>query len=113
MKFDELVEKLNLLEYHQKLLIKMLSETEQSFYKLVVEKSLKEKDVAALFSLCDKLSIDLKDQKAEGFVHFNPLFEKFETSLHPNLQAEEVIRSCLKQRLFMPLMEELSRCVSN
>lgn len=110
MKNDILVEKLIQIEYHQKLLLTMIKETKLSFYKLVIEKSLKEVDVEAIYKLCDELSIDLQEQKAEGFVHFHPLFEKFKTSLHPNLQAEEVIQSCLNQRLYMPLMEELSKC---
>lgn len=109
MNYDALVEKIILLEYHQKLLLKMIGEAKQPFYTMVIEKSLREEDVVAFFNHCDQLSIDLEEQKAEGFVHFHPLFDKFKEGLHPNLRAEEVIKSCLAQQLFTPLMAELRK----
>lgn len=109
MEIDALIEKMNKLEFHQKLLLKMLNSSKYPFYMLVIEKSLGEKDVDAFFNLCDNLSIELEEQKAEGFVYFHPLYHKFKMSLHPNLHAEEVIMSCLNQRLFSPLMEEFRK----
>jgi hypothetical protein len=111
MTYNALIDKIVQLEYHQNLLLIMLSDTKLQFFKLVIEKSLREADVDAFFKLCDQLSNDLKEQKAEGFVHFNPLFEKFKVNLHPNLQAEDVIRSCLAQQLFTPLMTEFKKYI--
>lgn len=111
MGIDALIAKITKLEYHQKLLLKMINNPKQPFYMLVIEKSLGEEDVDAFFDLCDRLSKELKEQKAEGFVYYHPLFYKFKIGLHPNLQAEEVIASCLDQRLFSPLMEEFSKYI--
>jgi hypothetical protein len=107
-----LMEKILMLEYHQKLLLKMLDNNQNHpFYRLVIEKSLREEDVRAFFQFCDELSNDLAEQKAEGFVHFYPLYEKFKSALHPNLQPEEVIKSCLSQQLYTHLMSELIKYV--
>lgn len=111
MNEDVLVEKILKLEYHQRLLLRMLDKSNQSFYRLVIEKSLREEDVDAFFKHCDQLSIELKEQKAEGFVYFHPLFNKFKVSLHPNLQAEDVIQACIAQQLFPSLMAELKKYV--
>lgn len=113
MKYEDLVERLNMLEYHQKLLLNMIKESHLPFDQLVIKKSLKERDVEEFYRLCESLTMELNEQKAEGFVHFHPLFEQFQNRLHPNLQASEVIQSCLKQRLFLPLMEELWKYVAN
>lgn len=111
MNQEALIERLLRLEYHQQLLLNMIGNTNQKFYKLVVQKSLREEDVKAFFELCDNLSNELDEQKAEGFVHFNPLLIKFKDCLHPNLRADEVIQACLTQQLYTPLMAELSKCL--
>ncbi|MED3551453.1 DUF1878 family protein [Cytobacillus praedii] len=104
-----LMEKINKLEYHQKLLLKVIENPNHSFYKLVVEKSLAEKDVKVFNQICEELNIKWEEQKAEGFVYFHPLYKEFEKRLHPNLTAYEVIYACIKQQLFLPLMIELRR----
>lgn len=109
MNHEVLVERLLRLEYHQKLLLNMLGKTNQQFDMLVVEKSLSEVDVKAFFEHCENMSIELNEQKAEGFVHFTPLFIKFKDGLHPNLRASDVIQACLTQQLYTPLMAELSK----
>jgi hypothetical protein len=111
MNYEALVEKIDKLEYHQQLILKILGNTSHHFYRLVIEKSLSKEDVEAFFKLCDELSINLDEQKAEGFVHFHPLFNKFKVGLHPHLRAEEVIQACLSQQLYTPLMAELSKYV--
>ena len=104
-----LFEKLQMLEYHQSLLLKMIKNTNDQFYKLVIEKSLSEQDVKQFYKQCEGLSKELEEQKAEGFVYFHPLYKRFTSRLHPNLQAEEVIQACLCQKLFLPLMQELKK----
>jgi hypothetical protein len=106
---QQMLEKINKLEYHQKLLLKVIENKENSFYKLVVEKSLGEKDVEAFYQLCEELSKKMKEQKAEGFVYFHPLLKEFENQLHPHLRTEELIRACMNQQLFRPLMEEFRK----
>lgn len=111
MNYDALIKKMNTLEYHQSLLLKMISNTDKQFYKLIIEKTLSEKDVEQFNQLCDKLSLEIEEQKAEGFVYFHPLFEKFKNSLHPNLHPNEVIQACLRQQLYLPLMLEFRKYI--
>lgn len=109
MDLQAILEKLNKLEYHQSLLLKMNASTTEVFYKLIVEKSLSKEEVQQFHTSCEKLSKIYEEQKAEGFVYFHPLYKKFTADLHPKLTAEEVITACLKQGLYIPLMTELKK----
>lgn len=109
MNNDELLARIEQLEYHQYLLLKMVKNSKADFYKLVIENSLSKHEVEEIMLLCEELSIKLEEQKAEGFIHFHPLFEEFKLKLHPTLHAEAVIRACLSQHLFQPLMMELKK----
>ena len=51
-------------------------------------------------SICENLNIKMEKQKAEGFIHFHPLFIEFLNSLQAKLDVKEVIQSCLKQHLY-------------
>lgn len=108
---EELREKLDRIEYYQSLMLKMIINSEDQFFKLVIEKQLKKTDVEQFYTLCEKLSKELQEQKAEGFVYFYPLFEIFKSNLHPNLDAEAVIRACHMQKLFQPLMSEFKKYI--
>jgi hypothetical protein len=112
MNSKELYERISRLEFHQKLLVSMISGSSQSFYKLIIEKSLSEKEVDEFYKLCDELSLLMLEQKEEGFVYFYPLFETLKTSLQPHLDIQEVISACLGQQLYVPLMTELNKCLS-
>lgn len=111
MNLDALLEKINRLEYHQSLLLKMMTASNDQFYKLIIEKSLNKHDVEQFFQKCDELTLLYKEQTAEGLVHFNSLYEEFQKALHPNLNAEEVVRACLRQQLYLPLMLEFQKFV--
>jgi hypothetical protein len=108
---DILLEKINRLEYHQSLLLKMISKSDYQFDKLIVEKSLSKQDVEMFFAKCDELIAALEEQQAEGFVYFESLFKEFKEALHPNLKAEEVVQACLRQQLFLPLMLEFKKFI--
>jgi hypothetical protein len=109
MNIEDLLARIEKLEYHQKLLLMISSGQTLPFYRMVVEKSLDQKEVTAFFYLCDELSKELEEQKAEGFVYFHPLYTEFKHKLHPSLDAEMVIPACLRQNLFMDLMTELKK----
>lgn len=111
MNLDALLEKINRLEYHQSLLLKMISTSNDQFYKLVIEKSLTKHDVEQFFQKCDELTLLYKKQKAEGLVYFDSLFTEFQKALPPSLNAEEVVRACLRQQLYLPLMLEFQKFV--
>jgi hypothetical protein len=109
--YVELQARLNLLEYHQKLLLKLLSTPNLEFYRLVIENGISEHEVKAFNLLCENLNIKMEEQKAEGFINFHPLFSEFLYSLPEKLNAKEVVHACLKQRLFEPLFTEFSKCL--
>ncbi|WP_066295064.1 DUF1878 family protein [Bacillus sp. FJAT-29937] len=106
MDIIEVMKRLNKLEYQQKLLLKVIEDRNLDFFKLIVEKSLAEREVEDFYRICEDLSIELEEQKAEGFVYFHPLYNKFKYSLHKNLEPKEAVQACLKQGLFIPLMNE-------
>ena len=108
---DGLLERINLLEYHQKLLLQLLINPNLAFYKLIIEKGLTEKEVKDFFQLCDKMSIQLEEQKAEGYVYFHPLFNEFADSLPGNLSVNEAIMACLTQNLYEFLFQELKKYI--
>ncbi|MFE8696278.1 DUF1878 family protein [Cytobacillus sp. FJAT-53684] len=109
MDINVLLEKIYKLEYQQKLLLKFIENKNNQFYKLAVEKSLGEKDVEGFKQFCERMSIKMEEQKAEGFLYFHPLYKEFEKYLHPNLQAGEVIHACIQQDLYTQLMEEMRK----
>lgn len=107
----ELLERIQLLEYHQSLLIKLVSNPKLDFYRLIIEKRISEKEVQRLFKLCEEMVRKMDEQKAEGFVYFYPLFTQFSTSLPLTLHADEVIQACLRQKMFAPLMLEFKNYI--
>lgn len=109
--YVELQARVDLLEYHQKLLLKMLTVPNLEFYRLVVENGISKHEVDAFNLLCENLNIKMQEQKAEGFINFHPLFSEFLYSLPENLNAKEVVRACLKQHLFEPLFREFAKCL--
>ncbi|MCM3667387.1 YhaI family protein [Mesobacillus maritimus] len=109
MNMDDLMEKMKMLEFHQKLLLKMVKETKFKFNYLVIEKSLTESEMGEILYFCERMSKRYKKQKAEGFVYFHPLYDELYSFLQPKLEAEEVIDACLEQELFVPLMTELKK----
>ncbi|WP_246197160.1 DUF1878 family protein [Cytobacillus depressus] len=106
---NKVLEKISKLEYHQKLLLKIIDNKNFEFYKLIVDHSLGEKDVTKFYRMCETLSKELEEQKAEGFVYFHPLYNKFISGLHDGLRPEDVVQACKRQGLFLTLMEEFSK----
>jgi hypothetical protein len=106
---SELLERIEKLEYQQKLLMEMMPERGYEFYRLVIRKGLSEKDVKDFYLLCEVLNMQCQEQKAEGFVFFAPLFKEFVENLDRRLPVQEVIEACLAQRLYSSLMEQLKR----
>ncbi|MEH7097511.1 DUF1878 family protein [Neobacillus vireti] len=104
---DLLLHRINLLEFHQRLLIKLLSHPNKGFYRLIIENGLSEREVNNFYRLCEELTVKLAEQKAEGFVHFHPLLNQLSAALPAHLKMEEVVKACLQQRLFEPLFMEL------
>ncbi|MEH7116379.1 DUF1878 family protein [Neobacillus vireti] len=106
---DFLLHRIEILEFHQRLLIKLLSHPNYDFYRLVIEMGISEQEVNHFCHVCDELNVKLAEQKAEGFVHFHPLLNQLSASLPIKLKMEEVVKACLKQKMFEPLFEVLQK----
>lgn len=111
MNEQDLINRIELLEYHQKLLVMLLKDPTLEYYKLIIEKGISELETKRFFYLCDELSKKMEEQKAEGFVYFHPLFDEFLGLLPANLVGEEVVKACLIQQLYVPLFQEFKKYI--
>jgi Protein of unknown function (DUF1878) len=107
--FEQLKAQVDLLQYHQKLLVLLVDNPKLEFYRLVIESGLNELEVTRFYIFCDRLSKKMAEQKAEGYVYFHPLFEELLFSLPSSLDARKVVKACLAQNLYRSLFEELSK----
>lgn len=103
---ESIEERIERLEYYQSLMLPLLEDKLPPFYKLIMEAKLTKKDVIELLKYCEELSIEYKNQKAEGFVGFTPLLTQFVGMLHPNLDPKATIDVLAKERKYTPLMHE-------
>ncbi|MCM3567898.1 DUF1878 family protein [Neobacillus mesonae] len=110
--YKALLERIHLLEFHQKLLVKMIKNPDMDFYRIIVEHGISKQEMESFFNLCDELSLKLKKQKAEGFVHFHPLFVEFVAGLPLELDIKEIVKACLVQKLYVPLFQEFNKFIS-
>ncbi len=106
---DELLARLEKLEYHQKLLLEMIDPNDFKFNWMIINKNLCEDEVKELHQLCEQLSKDMEKQRAEGFVFCAPLFQQFVNELNNKLKPHEVIQACLQQKLYPDLMSMLKQ----
>lgn len=111
MELKYLMERIETLEYHMRLAAQALDKTPYEFNKLVIANNLTKEETGRLFSLCDDMHNLMEEQKAEGFLNFHPLFKEFSSKLTPKLNPEEVVLACLKQQLFLPLMNEFKKFI--
>ncbi|MEH7012758.1 DUF1878 family protein [Neobacillus niacini] len=107
--YVELQSRVNLLEYHQKLLLKMLASPNLEFYRLVIENGISEQKVEAFDQLCENLNKKMEEQKAEGFINFHPLFSEFLYLLPEKLDTKKVVQACIKQHLHEALFREFNK----
>ncbi|MCA1061945.1 DUF1878 family protein [Rossellomorea sp. AcN35-11] len=106
---NELMRRIEKIEYYQRLLAEMIPENGYPFHRLIIQKGLSEGEVQEFLLTCDKLSMKLEKQKAEGFVYHTPLFKEFEEGLHSKLKVHEVVDSCLAQDIYPALMKLLKK----
>ncbi|MCR2821076.1 YhaI family protein [Lederbergia panacisoli] len=106
---DNLLAKIERLEYHQKLLLGMIRSEGHEFDRLIIKKNLDENEVKEFRSLCEYVSKEMEVQKAEKFVFYAPLFNEFVKKLNPKLNPDEVVNACLKQNIYTDLMNVLQK----
>lgn len=107
--FEQLKSQVDLLQYHQRLLVQLVGNPSLEFHRLIIESGLSETETKSFYDLCDRLNKKLAEQKAEGYVYFHPLFEELLFSLPSSLDARKAAKACIAQDLYKPLFEELSK----
>jgi hypothetical protein len=103
---DELLKRIERLEYHQQLLIQLVDHTKKTFTKLIIQKNLGPEEVEEFHRLCEYLNKKMKEQKAEGFLYFHPLLKEFSEKVNKKLDVHETIECCLNEGLHLELMRE-------
>ncbi|MFS0782974.1 DUF1878 family protein [Bacillus sp. 1P06AnD] len=104
---DEIAERLDKLEYHQQLLVRMLKDTELPLYYLIVEHDLSKEDTEQVLNICEELSKKFKKQKAEGYVTFYPLLFELQKKIPASISSLELIHACIKQGVHTEFMKEM------
>lgn len=107
--FNILMEKIQLLEFHQQLLLELISNPNLEFYKLIVEKGISKHEMERFYRLCHELNNKMEEQKAEGFVTFHPLFTELSAAMPAGLKTNDVVRACLAQKIYEPLFKEFAK----
>lgn len=108
---ESIEQRLERLEYYQKLMIDLVEGSKWPFHHLVMSRQLTEQEVNELFQLCENLTAQYKKQKAEGFISFTPLLHTFKQYLNPKLSSLEVIVAMEDEHLYVPLMTALKNAM--
>jgi Protein of unknown function (DUF1878) len=109
---DELLKKLERIQYHQRLMINMLTYSNEPFTKLIILNDLSEEEVQEFHELCEILNKKMEEQRAEGFVYFHPLLDEFTKQLNSKLKVKETVEACLQQKMYIDLMEQFKKLLS-
>ncbi|PEJ36945.1 hypothetical protein CN689_03620 [Peribacillus butanolivorans] len=102
-------EEIEILRFHQQLLLNLIRNPEAKLDFLFVEKNFTKKEAEELLVSCDILSKRFEIEKAEGYMNFRPLFIQFEKRLNPKITIKECINACLSQGLYVSFMKEMNR----
>lgn len=104
-------ERLNKIEYHQRLLLEMMEKNKYPFYELIIQKGLSEQEVTQLYRECLTLEKMFEEQREMGFVLHTDLIAHFLDVLPTVLTPKETVESLYKQLLFKPLMEHFMQAL--
>ncbi|MEH7110320.1 DUF1878 family protein [Bacillus sp. JJ1764] len=107
--YDILIDKIEMLEFHQRLLLKLIDDPRLEFYRLLVENRISEHELKRFLTLCDELSKKLEEQRTEGYVYFHPLYLELAAGLPEKLEIRSVIQACFTQKICEPLFKELAK----
>ncbi|PJN86717.1 DUF1878 family protein [Bacillus sp. mrc49] len=102
-------EEIDILRFHQGLLLNLIRNPEARLDFLFVEKNFTKLEAEALLGLCDILSKRYEIEKAEGYMNFRPLFNQLERKVNPKITTKECIDACLSQGLYVSFMREMDR----
>lgn len=103
---ESLEKRLETLEYYQTLLLQMIESTHFPFYRLVMERGLNKGEIEDIYRLCNELSFEHEEQKAQGLVIYTDLLTQFAGQLNSKLDIVETVQAMSKQGLYSSLMKD-------
>lgn len=109
----ELEKKLERLEFQIQLLLEMTDQTKFPFYHLIIQNGLSKEEVQQIYQLCENLTEEYNEQKAQGLLNFTDLLTLFAGQLNPKLDVNKTIEAMYNQGLFKPLMTEFKHLISH
>ena len=110
---DELAKRVEMLEFQQRLLLRMLKNSDDQLYYLIVDKRLDQEETEELLKLCERMNKKFEKQKAEGYVTFYPLLNELSESLNEKISLKELVAACLRQGVFVEYMETLKQLLKD
>ncbi|MGM9924042.1 MAG: DUF1878 family protein [Bacillus sp. (in: firmicutes)] len=104
---DQLQKRIETLEYHQQLLVRMLKHSDEQLYYLIIVNNLSKQETDSLLTACETLSKKMQKQKAEGYVTFYPLLNELKSHLPKSISPHELVDACLTQGVYVALMRSM------
>ncbi|WP_377891431.1 DUF1878 family protein [Alkalihalobacillus sp. R86527] len=106
---ESIHERLDKIEYHNRLLARMYEENgKYPFYRLVIEQGLTEEEVEGVFHLCDEIQKKMHEQMEEGLLSRTSLLTHFVGMLDMKLKPLPTIKAIQSQEeKYTNLMTEL------
>ncbi|MDA7025987.1 YhaI family protein [Bacillus sp. CLL-7-23] len=99
-------DRLTRLEYYMKLLLNTAEMDQYPYYKMLIERGLTEEEGKETERICEELTNELTEQKAQGYVMFEHLLTLFAGQLNEKLEVHETIFALHRQGLYKSLMSE-------
>ena len=109
---DDLHKKIERMEYHLELLLKNVRVEDYPFDRIIMTERWDRAKVNKLLEVCEYMSKEMKNQKAEGFVTFPSLIKLFEETIPTNVPTEKVMEAMIQQNVYTPLMKELLHTIT-
>lgn len=104
---SSLQDKINMLEFHNHLLLKMIDGKKFPFYALIIQKGITKKEMDDVFTLCEEVNQRFEMQQENGLVDDKPLLLHFVGMLNPKLPVKETIIALYEQNHYPALMAKL------
>ncbi|MCQ6267036.1 YhaI family protein [Fictibacillus sp. WQ 8-8] len=104
---ETIEERVERLEYYNRLTVQSINLRTYPFYTLVMEKHLSEDEVGDVLSLCDELQRRFEVQTESGYVQYLPLLLHFAGMLNPKLKPRETVQALRTQGVYPELMDKL------
>ncbi|WP_096155247.1 MULTISPECIES: DUF1878 family protein [Bacillus] len=109
---DDLRKKVERMEYHLELLLKNVKIEEYPFDVLIMREKWDKDSVDKILEVCEYMSKEIKNQKAEGFVSFPSLITLLEKTIPTNVPTIKVMEAMIQQNVHAPLMKELLHTIT-